>query len=138
MNSYKTFLKTCNFNIQIIIQSNKEDLKEHIKEINKNIKSKEKEYLKKIAENYIEHIKEINISKNSSSKEFFIIIENNNMKNEKYNNLEEIIENELKEKYFKIKECLARCGNKCIEVTNKKEILDIFLSFLDTRKRLKF
>ena len=26
LNSYKIFLKTCNFNIQILIQSNKEDL----------------------------------------------------------------------------------------------------------------
>ncbi len=26
LNSYKTFLKTCNFDMQLIIQSNKEDL----------------------------------------------------------------------------------------------------------------
>ena len=30
LNSYKIFLKTCNFDIQIIIQSQKEDLSEHI------------------------------------------------------------------------------------------------------------
>ena len=42
LNSYKSFLKTCNFNIQILIQSNKEDLKKHFfileqeKKINKN------------------------------------------------------------------------------------------------------
>ena len=30
LNSYKIFLKTCNFNIQILIQSNKEDLNNHI------------------------------------------------------------------------------------------------------------
>ena len=32
----------------------------------------------------------------------------------------EIIENDLKEKYFKIKECLSRCGNDVIEI-NKKD-----------------
>ena len=30
LNSYKLFLKTCNFNFQILIQSNKEDLSKHI------------------------------------------------------------------------------------------------------------
>ena len=36
LNSYKTFLKTCNFDIQILIQSNKEDLSNHILKIQKN------------------------------------------------------------------------------------------------------
>ena len=33
LNSYKIFLKTCNFDIQILIQSNKEDLTKHINKI---------------------------------------------------------------------------------------------------------
>ena len=33
LNSYKIFLKTCNFNFQILIQSNKEDLSKHISNI---------------------------------------------------------------------------------------------------------
>ena len=35
LNSYKAFLKTINFDIQIIIQSNKEDLTKHINKIKK-------------------------------------------------------------------------------------------------------
>ena len=34
LNSYKIFLKTCNFNFQILIQSKKEDLSKHISNIN--------------------------------------------------------------------------------------------------------
>ena len=30
-----------------------------------------------------------------------------------------ILKNDLKEKYFKIKECLSRCGNDVIELNNK-------------------
>ena len=37
LNSYKIFLKTCNFDIQILIQSNKEDLSHHINNIQNNI-----------------------------------------------------------------------------------------------------
>ena len=40
INSYKIFLKTCNFNIQILIQSNKENLEKHIFNIEKNISQK--------------------------------------------------------------------------------------------------
>ena len=36
LNSYSNIFKTCNFNFQILIQSKKEDLKEHIKKIKEN------------------------------------------------------------------------------------------------------
>ena len=35
LNSYKIFFKTCHFDIQILIQSNKEDLSHHISKIKK-------------------------------------------------------------------------------------------------------
>ena len=49
LNSYKIFLKTCDFNIQILIQSNKENLEKHIFNIEKNISQKENNYLNKIS-----------------------------------------------------------------------------------------
>ena len=133
LNSYKILLKTCNFNFQILIQSNKQDLSQHISQIEKNIQKKENLYLKEISQNYFNFIKNLNYSKNSSNKDFYIIIENN--KNDKFNS-SEIIENDLKEKYFKIKECLARCGNDTIEMNNKESIINLFYSFLNTRKFL--
>ena len=45
LNSYKIFLKTCNFNVQILIQSNKQDLKNNIINIEKNLKIENKNYL---------------------------------------------------------------------------------------------
>ena len=39
LNSYKIFFKTCHFDIQILIQSNKEDLSHHISKIKKCILS---------------------------------------------------------------------------------------------------
>ena len=104
LNSYKILLKTCNFNFQILIQSNKQDLSQHILQIEKNIQKKENLYLKESAQNYFNFIKNLNYSKNSSNKDFYIIVENNK-NNSNFNSLE-IIENDLKEKYFKIKECL--------------------------------
>ena len=133
LNSYKIFLKTCNFNIQILIQSNKEDLSHHISKIQENINKKENKYLEEISKKYIEYINNINLNKKSSSKDFYIIVSN---EDSKIFESQEIIFNELKEKYFKIKECLSRCGNSVIEINNKKEIINLFFSFFNNRKYL--
>lgn len=134
LNSYKIFLKTCNFDIQIFIQSSKIDLTQSISNIQKNILKKENKYLENISQNYIDFINKLNQSKKSSSKNFYIIISNKiNKKKEKIQS-EEIIKSDLKEKYFKIKECLSRCGNSVIELSNKKEIEKLFFSLLNTKK----
>lgn len=134
LNSYKILLKTCNFNIQILIQSNKEDLSQHILQIKKNIQKKENKYLNELSENYIKFIQNLNHSKKSASKDFYLIISNENSENF---NSTEIIENDLKEKYFKIKECLSRCGNEVSEINNSEELIHLFYSFFNTRKNLK-
>ena len=132
LNSYKIFFKTCQFDIQILIQSNKEDLSHHISKIKKCILKKENKYLKSLSENYIQYISNLNNNKKSSSKKFYIIIKNQ-LFNKKEKNLE-IIKQELNEKYFKIKECLSRCGNKVSAVEKREEVLKILYSFLNTKK----
>ena len=46
---------------------------------------------------------------------------------------EENIFQSLNEKYFKIKECLFRCGNIVQEINSKKEIKKLFNLFLNSR-----
>ena len=137
LNSYKIFLKTCKFNIQILIQSNKEDLTSHISNI-ENINKNEKEKIKDIKNNYINYIQEINKKRKSSSKNFYIILkEFHENKKEKLNEEnEKYIIDKLNENYFKIKECLARCGNFVTDISTKKEIEKILYSFLNSRKEL--
>ena len=126
LNSYKIFLKTCNFDFQILIQSKKEDLSNNILEIQKNLIN-ENEKIKNIGNKYIEFIQKINNEKKSSSKNIFLII-----KNEKQNKTnEENIIQELNNNYFKIKENLLRCGNLVSEIS-KKETIDILISFLNS------
>ena len=132
LNSYKIFLKTCNFNIQILIQSNKEDLSKNISKIKKEQKIESKK-IKKISENYIEYIKELNRNKKSSNKNFYIIIKNP----KEIQKLENIIIEELNDKYFKIKECLSRCGNIVKDINKKEEIKEILFSFINRRLYLQ-
>ena len=129
LNSYKIFLKTCNFDMQILIQSKKEDLSNHIENI-QDISQKEKnKIIKKYSEEYIKFIKEKNNKNKSASKNIYLIIKNNS------ENLEENIIQELNEKYFKIKDCLIRCGN-IVQECNKEEIKNILFSFFNLKKYL--
>lgn len=130
LNSYKLFLKTCNFDIQILIQSNKEDLSKHISKINSQ-KNIEKENIKKISDNYIGYIKKLNQNKKSSNKRFYIIIKN--LKTQENIKTEEMIIEELNDNFYKIKECLARCGNVVKDVSKKQEIISLLYSFINTR-----
>ena len=135
LNSYKIFLKTCDFNIQILIQSNKEDLNNHISKIKKNISKKENKIFEKIANNYIDYINKINSERKSSSKDFYIII-SGEIK-DKNNQTEEILKKELTEKYFKIKECLSRSGNFISELSNKKDVENLLYYFLNNNNNNK-
>ena len=137
LNSYKIFLKTCKFNIQILIQSNKEDLTSHISNI-ENTNKKENEKIKIIKNNYINYIQEINKKRKSSSKNFYIILkEFPENKKEKINEEnEKFIFDKLNENYFKIKECLSRCGNFVFDISKKQETEKILYSFLNSRRDL--
>ena len=119
LNSYKLFLKNCDFNFQIIIQSSKKDLNNYFLEV-KEKSQKEEETIKSISRQYIKNIERINLENKSSIKNFYFII---NEKKEKNN--EEIIINKLNERYFKIKEFIFRCGNNVYEVDDKNEIIAI-------------
>ena len=117
LNSYKLFLKTCNFDIQILIQSNKEDIERYTKFIKEN-QINESEKLKKISERYCEELNKINNENIYSSKNFFIILK----KYEVEENIN-LIKDELNNNYFKVKECLTRCGNNVIAIENKNEVV---------------
>lgn len=134
LNSYKLFLKTCDFDIQILIQSTKKDLSKNI--LNIKNKESENEIIKNLSKKYIHYIQELNDNKKVSSKNFYILIKNPiKNKKEKYNlEKEKIIINNLNEKYFKIKECLYRCENCVEEVENKNETLEILYKFYNNRR----
>ena len=134
LNSYKLFLKTCDFDIQILIQSTKKDLSKNI--LNIKNKESENEIIKNLSKKYSDYILELNDNKKVSSKNFYILIKNPiKNKKEKYNlENEKIIINNLNEKYFKIKECLYRCENCVEEVENKNETLEILYKFYNNRR----
>ena len=77
LNSYKIFLKTCNFDIQILIQSKKADLSGHIKNLKKISEKENNKILKNYLEKYLEFIQEKNNKNKSATKNTYLIIKNN-------------------------------------------------------------
>lgn len=120
LNSYKVFLKSCDFDFQIFIQSKKEDISVILNKLEEQKKIKENSSIKEQYENYINYLTNLNLNKKSSSKNFFIILkiseENSNYKNIKFY---------INEKYKKIKDALLRCGNYVYEINSKKEIIEL-------------
>ena len=131
LNSYKIFLKTCQEDMQILIQTNKENLNSHIYKIQEKLNKEKNKNVKNIIEKYIQYIQEMNLKNKSSSKKFFILLKQNNPSKEINENNEKICINNLNTQYFKIKECLSRCGNNVIEINQKKQILDFYYSFFN-------
>ena len=128
LNSYKILLKTCNFNFQILIHTNKED----ISKIVSNVKKSNNNSISIISKNYIEFLNKINSEKQTSTKNYYIIIdEQSEMENENLANIYYI----LNEKYFKIKECLNKCGNQVIEC-KKEDVIKVLHFFLNTNYNL--
>ena len=124
LESYKNFFKNINFNLQILIQSKKEDLSPNIKLLKKCNSHK------KIKERYIEYINELNEKKKSSNKNFFIIVKESSSEDS-----EDIKIRNLKNKYMKIKESLSRCGNLISEYTDEKFIIEILFSLFNSKKQ---
>lgn len=140
LNSYKIFFNTCEFNSQILIQSRKENLFNHINKIQEKIED-ESENIRNIGNTYIEYIKELNRKNKSSSKNFYIIIDFFYQKSDSKRffpneNEKQIITNNLNEKYLKIKECLSRTNNLCNDL-KKDEVINVLYSFFNKRKELK-
>lgn len=136
LNSYKIFLKTCNFDIQILIQSNKQDLSKNFSKLEE-INKKENEKIKKYLSQYIFFLQEMNKKRKSSSKNLYILIKETPQNKREIEKTEKILCENLNEKYFKIKECLVRCGNQVNQIEEKEEVEKVIKSFLNARKDLK-
>jgi H2-forming N5,N10-methylenetetrahydromethanopterin dehydrogenase-like enzyme len=117
LNSYKNIFKSINFDIQIIIQSTKEDLSSNINYI----KSKEISN-KKLLNQYIEYIESLNQIKKSNNKNFYLIVK------------ETSEQNSINEKISKIQDLLERCGNKSYVVNSKEEVIKIIETFYKIRR----
>ena len=79
----------------------------------------------------------MNKKRKSSSKNLYILIKETPQNKREIEKTEKILCENLNEKYFKIKECLVRCGNQVNQIEEKEEVEKVIKSFLNARKDLK-
>lgn len=118
-------MKTCDFDLQILIQTKKESLSKTFEFLKENSQKEENEKIKDLSEKYIKYIERKNEENKASSKSFYIIISCENTENRE----ESAIFAQLNESYFKIKETLSRCGNTVYDCNRKEESQKIISTF---------
>ena len=87
LNSYKTLFKGLKFDLQILIQSKKEDLTENIKTLN------ESNLHEEIKQKYIKYIQQLNQRTKSSSKNFYLILKESSSEKEEKLKIEQLKNN---------------------------------------------
>jgi len=127
LNSFKLFFKTSDFDIQILIQSTKEDLSKYVLFLKKEQEKEENKELHKLYNEYINFISDKNSKKDFSNKQFIIVVKNP-VKKEVINENIEIID--LNDKYYKIKEYLSRCGNLVSEYS-RDEVIELLYNYFN-------
>lgn len=121
---YKTFLNSCNFEVQILIQSKRGNLDNHILKIEQKILLEENDETKKLMYEYIDMIRN-DIIKTAITKKFYIVFfaSKNAMTKE-----QAILD--LTEKTLKIKNSITKCGNSVKEFS-QKEIANILYTYMN-------
>ena len=124
LNSYRLFLKTCNFDIQILVQSKKEDLSYHLKKISDLKINNEK--MNMYRNSYIEYLRKVSLENKSSNKEFYIVlkqpIEGDNIS---FENSLQIAENKIFENFMKVKDTISRTGVIVKQIDSEQDVLNL-------------
>lgn len=135
--NYKAFLKGCNFNIQIVIQSRKANIDPHLKMMADFYSKEGNENVRIMNLGYTNLVKEMVSKKKSISRRFFIVFPYEkpldiSIKNIKFDDIVQ----DLNQKRDKIRDFLKKCGNKIIErktLEENKELMNIYYSLLNIR-----
>ena len=112
LESYKQFLKLCNFDMQIIIQTDNIDMETHFSKID--TFKKDNEELSEMAEDYKNLIKRITKERESISRKFYIVVPNS------AKNIKDKIESGLLNSGNSVEECSKKETIKVLKRYFKK------------------
>lgn len=125
---YKTFLNACNFDIQILVQSRKGNLDNHILKVEESIEKEEDKKIVNLMHEYIEMIRNETL-KSAITKRFFIVFSTENVK-KRLSEEQALIE--LQEKTVKVKNTLSKCGNSIKDFNeNNDELVDVIYTYMN-------
>ena len=140
---YKSFLKACQFDMQIVVQSRRTDTSPHTEKIRQFYGKENNQKVQDMMLDYINLVQNMSLRRKSISRRFFIVITyrppvDTSLKNVKY---EDIIQ-DLHDKALKVKEYLSKCGNTIVEYdehslegtpVEDNEMLNVLYTYLNKK-----
>ena len=124
LNRYRTFLNSCDFDIQILIQSKRSNLDEHIKLLNEKIEKERSQKVINFMKEYVNMIQNETLKAAITKKFYIICFASLNLTSK------EQIKLDLKEKIIKIENSLSKCQNN-IKKLNSKEIIENLYGYMN-------
>ena len=121
---YKTFLNSCDFDIQILVQSKRSNLDEHIKLLNGKIENEKSQKVVGFMKEYINMIQSETVKVAITKKFYIICFASGNLISK------EQIKLDLKEKIIKIENSLSKCQNS-IKRLGSKEIVENIYEYMN-------
>lgn len=128
LNSYKTFLESINFNLQILIKTQKINIKSNISELELNLENEESEDVRTLIVSHLQFLNEQQLIKQASKKEFYIIVSKPLEEQEELFDIQKYFYQEI----GKIKELLSHLGNS-IQAVSNDELKEILFSIFNPR-----
>ena len=130
--NYKSFLKACNFDMQIIVRSKRSDIEPHLDRITSLYEKEENENIRRMMEGYMDLVKTLAYKRKSVSRRFYIVFPyvppgGANARNVKFAD----VVRDLNEKKEKIKEHLKKCGNAVSDPMEGEGVISVLNSFLN-------
>lgn len=111
---YKTFLKTCDFPMQILILSRRYDVERHIRKIEKKQEDELSCKVRQMTEEYLSELRKITDNKSIISRKFYLIFREEGVRRKEKRGMEEV-ERGVEEKVLKIKNALKKTGNEIVD-----------------------
>jgi len=125
--NYRNFLNTCDFDIQILVQSKRGNLDSHISKIEKGMLEETDEKIINLMKKYIDMIKNKTL-KTAITKRFFIVCCEMPEKGVK----KEQAFFTLQEKALKVKMAISKCGNNVKDLgEDNYELADVIYTYMN-------
>lgn len=128
---YKTFLKICDFSMQILIVSKRYDIASYLENLEKKQQDEENVKVRNMLGEYLEELKKIVVNKDVISRKFYLVIRENRKQRGNYLRNFDEIERSFEEKVLKVKNSLKKIGNEVKDFERDDEaiikiLFDIF------------
>lgn len=134
---YKTFLKTCDFPMQILITSKRYDIDGYIENLEKKQQEERNEKVRNMLGAYLTELRKITTNKDVISRKFYLVIRESGKRERKYRRSYEEVERSYEEKVLKVKNSLKKTENEIKDFEKDDEEIIRILFDIFHRNRLK-